>query len=95
MEGTLYFCLFNSLSTFYMTCIYDPLSCCNLKHNVIINHIGFFVFFVFFEKKIYFHKTNLQKKSYIQYQTYYIQKKRNKGKKETRNIKRRKKKKWG
>ena len=47
----------------------------------------------FFEKKIYFHKTNLQKKSYIQYQTHYIQKKRNKGKKETRNIKRRKKKK--
>ena len=49
----------------------------------------------FFEKKIYFHKTNLQKQSYIQYQTHYIQKKRNKGKRETRNIKRRKKKKWG
>ena len=36
---------------------------------------------IFFEKNIYFHKTNLQKKSYIQYQTHYIQKKRNKGKK--------------
>ena len=37
----------------------------------------------------------IYKKSYIQYQTHYIQKKRNKGKKETRNIKRGKKKKWG
>ena len=59
-------------------------------YNGEINQIHFF-----FEKKIYFHKTNLQKKSYIQYQTHYIQKRRNKGKKETRNIKRRKKKKWG
>ena len=50
---------------------------------------------LFLEKKIYFHKTNLQKKSYIQYQTHYIQKKRNEGKKETRNIKRRKKKEMG
>ena len=49
----------------------------------------------FFEKKIYFHKTNLQKKSYIQYQTHYIQKERKKGKKETRSIKRRKRKKLG
>ena len=50
--------------------------------------------FYFFEK-IYFHKKNLQKKSYIQYQTHYIQTKRNKGKKETRNIKRRKKREMG
>ena len=35
------------------------------------------------------------KKSYIQYQTHYIQNNRNKGKKETRNIKRRKKKEMG
>ena len=39
----------------------------------------------FFEKKIYFHKTNL-KKSYIQYQTHYTQKERNKGKKKRLEI---------
>ena len=41
----------------------------------------------FFEKKIYFQKTNLQKKSYIQYRTHYIQKKRNKGKKRLKILK--------
>ena len=41
----------------------------------------------FFVKNIYFHKTNLQKKSYIEYQTYYIQNTRTKDKKEGRNIK--------
>ena len=50
---------------------------------------------VFFEKKIYFHKTNLQKKSYIQYQTHYIQKKKNKAKKRLEILKEGRKRKWG
>ena len=52
-------------------------------------------FFLFFRRRFIFHKTNLRKKSFIQYQTYYIQETRNKDKKETKNIKRRKKRKGG
>ena len=47
---------------------------------------------VFFRRRFISTKQIYQKKLYIQYQTHYIQKKINKGKKETRNIKRRKKK---
>ena len=50
--------------------------------------------FIYFEKEL-FPQNKSTKKSYIEYQTHYIQKKEIKAIKETRNIKRRKKKKWG
>ena len=37
--------------------------------------------YICFFEKIYFHKTNLQKKSYIQYQTHYYKRKELKAKK--------------
>ena len=51
----------------------------------------FDIYIYFFLEEDLFPQNKSRKKSYIQYQTHYIQKKRNKGKKETRNIKRRKK----
>ena len=57
------------------------------------NHPVQYIYIFFLRRR--FISTKQIYKNNILYQTHYIQKKRNKGKKETRNIKRRKKKKWG
>ena len=56
-------------------------------HKIVLPYNSFF-------EKIYFHKTNL-KKTYMQYQTHYIQKKEIKAKKRLEILKEGRKKKWG